>query len=148
MIKLAAALDSFDQRSLDSGLICADPSLAQQSFKEETDINTIVDRFMKTGVLPDPVRMPQYVDYEGVFDFQSAMNVVRQADENFMKMDAKVRARFHNSPQEFLEFFANPENHAEAVRLGLVVPDRQIPDGQAGGDVAGAAGVTSPAVGE
>jgi phage internal scaffolding protein len=50
------------------------------------------------------------------------MNVVRQADENFMRLDAKVRSRFNNSPQEFLEFFANPDNTEEAVRLGLAIP--------------------------
>ena len=71
--------------------------------------------------------MPQYVDYEGVFDFQSAMNVVRAADENFMRLDAKVRARFNNSPQEFLEFFANPENTEEAIRLGLAIPQQAAP---------------------
>jgi len=105
----------------ESGLACSDPSLTQQQFAEESDINNIVDRFMKTGHLPSAASMPQYADYEGVFDFQSAMNVVREADENFMRMDAKVRARFHNSPQEFLEFFANPDNVDEAVRLGLAV---------------------------
>lgn len=105
-----------------SGLKCEDASLTQQQFKEESDINTIVDRFMKSGVMPNPVNMPQFMDYEGVFDFQSAMNVVRQADENFMRLDAKVRARFNNSPQEFLEFFANPENVDEAIRLGLAIP--------------------------
>ena len=104
------------------GLKCEDPSLTQQQFKDESDINTIVDRFMKSGVMPNPVNMPQYMDYEGVFDFQSAMNTVRQADENFMRMDAKIRARFNNSPQEFLEFFGNPENAEEAIRLGLAVP--------------------------
>lgn len=118
----ASAYDNFDDRSLETGLKCLDDSLTQQQFRDESDINNIVDRFMKTGYLPDPVSMPQYVDYEGVFDFQSAMNVVRQADENFMRMDAKVRARFHNSPQEFLEFFADPANSEEAVRLGLAVP--------------------------
>jgi len=111
-----------DLASDQNGLKCEDPSLTQQQFKEEADINTIVDRFMKSGVLPTPASMPQYVDYEGVFDFQSAMNAVRQADENFMRMDAKVRARFNNSPQEFLEFFANPENTEEAIRLGLAIP--------------------------
>lgn len=121
-MKFRSAYDSHDAVSTSTGLACDDPSLTQQQFKEESDINTIVDRFMKTGYLPDPVSMPQYVDYEGVFDFQSAMNVVRQADENFMRMDAKVRARFHNSPQEFLEFFADPANSDEAVRLGLAVP--------------------------
>ena len=105
----------------EAALVCKDPSLTQQQFAVESDINTIVDTFMKTGHLPDPVSMPQYVDYEGVFDFQSAMNVVRSADENFMRMDAKVRSRFHNSPQEFLEFFSNPANQDEAIRLGLAV---------------------------
>lgn len=121
-MKFISAYDNHDAMSTQTGLKCLDSSLTQQQFKEESDINTIVDRFMKTGHLPEPASMPQYVDYEGVFDFQSAMNVVRQADENFMRMDAKVRARFHNSPQEFLDFFANPDNVDEAVRLGLAVP--------------------------
>lgn len=106
----------------ETGLSCPDASLTQQQFKEEADINTIVERFLKSGVLPNAVNMPQYVDYEGVFDFQSAMNVVRAADENFMRLDAKIRARFNNSPQEFLQFFADPANTDEAIRLGLAVP--------------------------
>jgi hypothetical protein len=123
-MKFFSAYDNFEAMSNQTGLECLDSSLTQQQFKEEADINNIVDRFMKTGHLPDPVSMPQYVDYEGIFDFQSAMNVVRQADENFMRMDAKVRSRFHNSPQEFLEFFADPANYDEAVRLGLAVPSK------------------------
>ena len=113
-----------NQASDEAGLVCDDPSLTQQQFKEESDINFIVDRFMKTGHIPTAASMPQYADYEGIFDFQSAMNVVRAADENFMRMDAKVRARFHNSPQEFLEFFADPANADEARRLGLLVPQQ------------------------
>lgn len=120
-----------NQVSDETGLRCDDPSLTQQQFKEEADINTIVDRFLRSGVLPTPVNMPQYVDYEGVFDFQSAMNVVRAADENFMRLDAKVRARFNNSPQEFLEFFADPANTDEAVRLGLAIPQQPATVAQA-----------------
>lgn len=108
------------------GLKCEDTSLTQQQFKEESDINTIVDRFMKSGVLPSPVNMPQYMDSDGIFDFQTAMNYVRQADENFMRMDAKVRARFNNSPQEFLMFFADPANTDEAIRLGLAIPNAVV----------------------
>lgn len=112
-----------DKASDEAGLACMDDSLTQQQFKEEADINTIVNRFLKTGVLPTPNTFPQYVDFEGVFDYQSAMNLVRAADESFMRMDAKVRARFNNSPQEFLEFFANPANAEEAIRLGLAIPE-------------------------
>lgn len=111
-----------DLASEESGLKCLDDSLTQQQFKDEADINVIVDRFMKSGVMPTPATMPQYMDIEGNYDYQTAMNYVRAADENFMRMDAKVRARFNNSPQEFLEFFANPENTEEAIRLGLAVP--------------------------
>jgi phage internal scaffolding protein len=111
-----------DLASDQASLKCLDPSLTQQQFKDESDINTIVDRFMKTGVMPNPVNMPQYLDSDGIFDFQTAMNYVRQADENFMRMDAKLRSRFNNSPQEFLQFFADPANTEEAVRLGLAIP--------------------------
>lgn len=121
-MKLVAALDSFDIQSEKTGLVCLDDSLTQQQFKDEADINTIVNRFLKTGVLPTPNTFPQYVDFEGVFDYQSAMNLVRAADESFMRMDAKVRSRFNNSPQEFLEFFADPANAPEAIRLGLAIP--------------------------
>ncbi len=115
-----------DKASNEAGLACLDDSLTQQQFKEESDINTIVNRFLKTGVLPTPNTFPQYVDFEGVFDYQSAMNLVRAADESFMRMDAKVRARFNNSPQEFLEFFANPANSEEAIRLGLAIPQASV----------------------
>ena len=115
-----------DLASDKAALKCEDASLTQQQFKEESDINTIVDRFMKSGVLPNPINMPQYMDSEGIFDFQTAMNYVRQADENFMRMDAKVRARFNNSPQEFLMFFADPANTDEAIRLGLAIPQAVV----------------------
>lgn len=122
MIALAAALDNFDERSTLFGLRCEDPSLTQQHFRDESDINTIVDRFMRTGVLPDPVSMPQYIDAEGVYDFKEAMNFVRSSEEAFMRLDAKIRSRFHNSPREFVEFFGDPANRSEAERLGLVNP--------------------------
>jgi len=119
-----------DLASDEAGLSCPEASLTQQQFKDEADINTIVDRFMKSGVMPDPVRMPQFVDIEGVFDYQSAMNAVRAADESFMRLDAKLRSRFNNSPQQFLDFFANPDNRSEAIRLGLVVDNAaSIPSG-------------------
>lgn len=108
-----------DAASNEAGLACRDPSLTQQHFAEECDINTIVDRFMRTGVMPDTVVVPQYGDYSDVMDFQTAQNAIRQASENFFAMPAAIRARFQNSPQVFLEFFGDPANQDEAIRLGL-----------------------------
>lgn len=109
----------------ESALLCKDPSLAQQQFLEETNINTIVTKFLKTGELPQ-VSMPQPADFEGIFDFQTAMNIVRAGEEAFAQMDARVRQRFNNDPGKFLEFFHDPDNKAEAEKLGLVIP-REAP---------------------
>jgi len=104
-----------------SGLSCAgDPGVTKQSFVEECDINTIVRRFLKTGELPDPVRMPTYGDFTSVFDFHSAMNAVAQARESFEELPAEVRARFHNDPGEFVDFCSKEENLEEARKIGLV----------------------------
>lgn len=110
----------------DSGLDCRDPSLAKQSFVEECDINTIVRRFGVSGQLPVGVRTPSYADFEAVFDFHSAMIAIAQAGEAFDKMPGDVRARFHNSPQEFLEFCETEGNREEMRRLGLVVPEPAV----------------------
>ena len=75
-----------DKASDESGLRCDDLSLTKQSFAEECDINTIVRRFGISGELPQNVVMPTYQDFEGVFDFQTAMNAILQANESFMSM--------------------------------------------------------------
>lgn len=112
-----------DDASMQTGLRCKDPTLAQQQFQEECDINTIVERFHLTGEMPQLQQLPAYDDYHGIFDFQTAMNSIRKANETFMELPAKLRARFHNEPQEFLEFCANEENHDEARKLGILRPE-------------------------
>lgn len=112
-----------DSVSAETGLCCEDETRTQQQFAEETDINTIVRRFGLTGQLPDNVTMPQYADYEGVFDFQTAMNTMMEAERAFMSLPADVRARFENDPQKLLEFCENRDNIAEARKWGLVPPE-------------------------
>lgn len=111
----------------ESALQCKDKTLTQQHFKEEADINTIVQRFHLTGELPTDVRMPMNGDFSGVFDFQSAMNAIRAAEESFAAMPAQVRSRFQNNPAAFVAFCSDPENTAEAIKMGLATA-RPVPD--------------------
>lgn len=108
--------------SNDSAPEQAEDGKTQQNFLEETDINTIVNSFLKTGQMPENLKLPQYIDYEGVFDFQSAMNTMMEAEESFMSMPAQVRAQFDNDPQRFLEFCSNESNRPELEKLGLLRP--------------------------
>ena len=94
-------------------------SLTVQSERDDADINVIVRRFGLTGQLPQNVGAPLNVEFLEVFDFQSAMNVIRQAEESFMAMPAEVRARFQNDAARFVDFCSDEKNRAEAIKLGL-----------------------------
>lgn len=109
-----------DEVSNETGFACTEPSMAQQSFKDECDINKIMERFGLTGELPDNVRIPQYGDFSGIRDYHSALNAVLEADEAFMQLPAQLRARFDNDPAKFVDFCSDDSNRDEAVKLGLL----------------------------
>lgn len=101
-------------------------SLTQQSSKDEADINTIVKRFLKTGVLPQGAENPRYIEFNEVFDFQTAMNAVVAAERSFMAMPAEVRERFGNNPAKFVEFCSDKENLPEMRKLGLAITPEEV----------------------
>lgn len=109
-----------DAVSRETGLQCDDVTLTKQSFKDECDINQIVDRFLKTGALPENVAVPQFGDFDTVNDYQSALAIVMAADEAFMSFPHDFRARFSNDPAQFIEFVHNPANREECIKLGLI----------------------------
>jgi len=98
------------------------PGKTIQSQKEEADINTIVKRFGISGMLPTNVRTPLNIDFDQSFDFQSAMNLINDAQRAFMEMPADVRQRFGNDPGLFVDFASDPKNQDEARKLGLALP--------------------------
>lgn len=104
----------------EAGLECLDDPLTIQDAKEETDINVIVRRFGLTGTMPQNLRLPTYGDFTDVDDYHSAANAIALANESFEKIPAEVRARFNNSPGEFVDFCSNPANREEMLRLGLL----------------------------
>lgn len=116
-----------EEVSLATALVC-DPEedRTQQHFAEECDINTIVKRFGLTGELPEVVHVPQSGDFTGVTDFQSAMEAVRKAQENFMELPGELRYRFANDPQRLMEFMEDGKNLDEAVKLGLVNKPKEV----------------------
>lgn len=115
-----------DALSVSSGLACPvdedgmPVTTAQQQFKEESDINTIVKRFGLTGELPVVPRMPMSGDFTGAVDFHTAMNMVVQAEQEFMKLPAQLRERFKHDPGELIAFLEDEGNRDEAIKLGLV----------------------------
>jgi phage internal scaffolding protein len=109
-----------DAASNESGLACEEPSLTQQHFKDETDINNILRQFNVTGMLPEAPLSPRYGDFTGIVDYHTALNAVIAAEDGFMALPADLRARFENDPENLINFLNDESNKDEAVKLGLI----------------------------
>jgi phage internal scaffolding protein len=104
----------------ETGLKCEDETLAQQNFKDECDINNIMERFGLTGELPANPLPPQYGDFSGVLDYHSALNAVLASQDAFNELPATLRARFENDLNNLIRFLDDPNNRNEAIDLGLI----------------------------
>lgn len=101
---------------------CEDESLTQQHFRDDADINVLAHRYgLDKGPMPNiPVDPAYYGDFTNVPDLRAALDMVHDAQERFMQLDPKLRARFHNQPGELWQFVNDPDNGEEAIRLGLL----------------------------
>jgi len=99
-------------------------SMTHQSHKDECDINNIMRKFEKFGVLEHRNNYQgQYGDFTAVpQDYQEAINSVIAAQEMFLELPSKIRRRFGNDPGAFLDFASDPENQQSMVDMGLATP--------------------------
>lgn len=95
----------------------------KQSFKAECDINNIMAKYQKTGVL-DFARKnePRYGDCIGA-EYNAAMLVVAGARSMFEALPSSTRAFFDNDPALFLDFVDDPANYSKMAAMGLLVPE-------------------------
>lgn len=115
-----------DKDSLEFATIVEGESLTQQCFLEDCSIQTMVERYAITGILPSGPT-PIYGDFlDAPTDLMTVLEIVRQADEAFSTLDAKTRERFANDPNRLVEFLSDPANRSEAEKLGLVAPKAPI----------------------
>jgi len=96
------------------------PSRTKQSFAAECDINTILAKYAKTGLIEHVKRYGGfYGDLPNGADFQTHLNAVIAGQDAFNSLPAKIRDKFHNDPAQFLAFVDDVENAEEMVTLGL-----------------------------
>lgn len=106
-------------------------SMAQQNMKAETDINTIVSRYMRTGQMGNPVseKRPIFGDFTSL-EFMDMQNSIADINQEFSSLPSRVRRRFGDDPHQLIRFVEKPENMAEAIKLGLIPeppPDLDLP---------------------
>jgi len=108
------------------GLDTGNETLVQQQFKDQADINQVITRFKRTGQLHSTPgvlgqkREPSFGIYS-YNDYQDAYLNMQKIRQDFLALPPKLRQRFDNNPANVVAFVDDPNNHKEAVKLGLRV---------------------------
>lgn len=147
MVRVRTSLDEVAPRAARGGaVLVSGPVVAKQEFKDESDINVIMSRYVKYGTLP-PMggSAGTFSDVSTVEDLLSAQLLVKEAEARFASLDSRVRERFRNDPLELLRFLGDESNRKEAEDLGLVEKKLVVPVAGAGAAPAGAVQAVSVA---
>lgn len=94
------------------------PSMTQQHFKDECDVNNILKRYVETGILEN-IGPGVYTDLMEAGDYRQAIHTIMNADEAFKLLPSNIRKEFGNDPAAFMEFIHDPDNKERGIELGL-----------------------------
>ena len=96
-------------------------SLTQQHFKEECEVINIIKKHDRNGIIEHVQRgQARYGDFSEVHDYREALDLVRDAQDEFMRIPSDIRKKFANDPGKFYEFVSNPDNKEELKKMGFI----------------------------
>jgi hypothetical protein len=130
-----------------------EPSMTDQQYKEDTDVNNIIEKFRKTGQIMHVAQIQgKFADVADIQSLQESMVLVSKAQEHFAQLPGETRSQFGNSVINMVKFLADPANDEKAVKMGLKVKIKhQTPDQGLGGQDANPSpseGTVQPAAGD
>lgn len=98
----------------------------QQQFKDRCDVNKIIKKYSRTGVLALNSGVAKFGDFTNIGDFHAVQNRIVEATQAFMALPAHVRSLFKNDVGECLSYVAEAsvdwksKKAQEARELGLL----------------------------
>ncbi len=98
------------------------PSLTDESFKQECDIDFIISNFVQRGIEP-PQHQVQYGKQFTSDDFIHSMDVVAECKSQFESLPAVEKEKFNNSVTNFLDFVSDPKNLKDSYEKGYIDPN-------------------------
>lgn len=105
-------------------LICKDPTRTEQTHKKECDINVILAKSVRNGLPTATMPGARYGDFSDVGDYQTCLDRVQEAHEQFLNLPSDIRKFFRNDPGALVEFMSNEANRDKAIEMGLIAgPD-------------------------
>lgn len=116
-------IEHMDDGRVKVSTINEEPSLTDQQWADEVDVNVIMARYSKTGVWNGRPNNGQYADLTSITDYRTSLDKIMKAQEAFDQLDARIRNRFENDPAQLIDFLRDEKNKAEAQELGLINPE-------------------------
>lgn len=99
---------------------CSGPGRTKQSFKEECNINNIMAKFQRTGLIDHVAKWsPTYGDQLTPDDYQNAQMQIAQANTMYEELPSSLRRKFPG-PAAFLEFVTDPTNEEKMREMKLL----------------------------
>lgn len=96
-------------------------SKTDQSFKNEVNVNTIMDKWRKGQQITHLTkRQGQFIDASNIPDLHKAFAQVEQAREAFAQLPARVRDAMGNDPRNVEAFLLNPDARPLLEEYGLL----------------------------
>ena len=102
-----------------SALTCLDPSLAAQEMSSDTDINRIVETWVRTGMAPATSAEALSGDFSDVDDYRTMLDKLNRAKAEFMTFDADVRSYFKNDPANLIAALSDESQTSKLVEFGI-----------------------------
>lgn len=106
-------------KCIKSVIDCSQDGRTKQAHKDECDINQVLKKYLKTGLI-DHVSSHngQYGEAPGI-DFKEALDLVRRSQDMFDDLPAKARKHFNNDPAAFMDAVHEEGNESLMYELGL-----------------------------
>lgn len=95
-------------------------SRTQQHFRESVDINNILAKYRKTGIIEHVKRAKErYGDFSELAEYGKNMDKVAKAQQSFEMLPAELRNQFQNNIPKFFEYIQKEENKEQCIKWGI-----------------------------
>lgn len=116
------------KRPVVDGVKFEKPSMTQQHFKEQCDINRILDSYrvkaralgVSVSELMPKLGSEQFADVSNLDDYLTAQNRISQVNQMFEALPAEVRRSFDDDPSNFVAALGDSNNYSKFADLGIL----------------------------
>lgn len=125
-------INKFQLEKIVRPIVTGGEDKCQQHFKDECDINKIIAKYNKTGILQHVTKArAMYGDFTQFAPFAENMDKVAKATQLFDDLPAELRNHFGNSIPGFFNFITQEKNRQQCIEWGIFDPPPKKEEPQA-----------------